>query len=84
MTLNVPLSSRAEASLREKAVAAGQDVAAYVAGLLERLAVEPPKAVREIAGPLSEDFQASGLSDIELGDLLEDAKHRARNERRRP
>lgn len=81
MTLHVSLSPKAEATLREKAIAAGQDVAAYAASVLERLA-EPPLPLREISGPLSEEFRACGMTDDQLGNLLEDAKHRARAGRR--
>lgn len=77
MTLKVPISSRAEAMLREKAAAVGQDVVDYAAGVLERVA-EPPASLREISGPLLDEFKTSGMTDDELGDLLEDAKHRTR------
>jgi hypothetical protein len=81
MTIQIPLSPEAEARLREKAKAVGQDVADYAAGVLERIA-EPPLSLREISGPLSDEFKATGMTDDELGDLLEEAKHRRREQRR--
>ncbi|HKQ50236.1 MAG TPA: hypothetical protein VJZ71_19330 [Phycisphaerae bacterium] len=81
MTLVVSISSDAEAKLREKAAAVGQDVSDYAAGVLERMA-DAPLSLRDISGPLLDEFKASGMSDEELGELLEAAKHRMRRERR--
>jgi len=80
MTLNLSISAKVEASLREKAAAAGQDIATYASRVLERLA-EPPLSVADLSGPLSQEFRNSGMSDCELGDFLEDVKHRSRTER---
>ena len=43
---------------------------------------ERPLSLREISGPLSDEFKASGMTDDELGELLEAAKHRMREQRR--
>ena len=81
MTLEVSISPDTEAKLREKAAAVGEDVAAYAAGILERIA-EAPLSLREISGPLFDEFKASGMTDDELSDLLEEAKHRMRRQQR--
>ena len=80
MTLEISISPEAEARLREKAAAVGQEVAVYAAGVLERMA-EAPLSLREISGPLFDEFKASGMTDDELGDFLEEAKHRMRSQR---
>lgn len=81
MTLEISISPEAEAKLREKAAMVGEDVTAYAAGVLERMA-EPPLPLREISGPLLDEFKASGMTDDELGDFLEEVKHRQRKQRR--
>jgi hypothetical protein len=81
MTLEIPISFEAEASLREKAAAAGQDVASYAAGVLER-AARRPLTLEELSGPIAEDFRRSGMSEDELTAFLESAKHEMRRQRR--
>jgi hypothetical protein len=43
---------------------------------------EPPISLEQISGPVYSNFLASGMTDDELGDLLEKAKHEMRAERR--
>jgi len=81
MTLSIPLSREAEAKLIEKAAACGKDLPTYVSGLLTHFA-QPPKSLEDISGPIYQQFLASGMSDDELGDFLEQAKHEMRAERR--
>lgn len=78
--ISIPLSSEAEARLRARAAAVGQDVVTYAARVLERLG-QPPVPASDISGPVADEFRASGLTDEQLGDLLEDAKHDARKNR---
>ena len=77
MTLEISISSEAEARLREKAAAVGADVAAYAAGVLERSA-KRPVSLEEISGPIAEEFRQSGMTEDELSELLETAKHNMR------
>ena len=79
--LSIPLSGEVEARLRARAAALGQDVVTYAAKVLERLS-QPPVTLREISGPLADEFRSSGMSDEQLGDELEKAKHEMRRERR--
>jgi len=81
MTLSVPVSPKAEARLRERAAAAGIDIETFAARELERLAARP-RSLAEISGPLYQEFLASGMTDDQLGDLLEQAKHETRAQRR--
>jgi hypothetical protein len=56
------------------------DVETYAAALIEQSA-KPPLTLAEISGPIAEDFARSGMTEDELGDLLEEAKHLMRAER---
>ena len=47
---------------------------------LERAATRP--SLDEVLAPLRDEFDRSGMSEEELTDFLEDAKHEARAERR--
>ena len=81
MTIQIPISPETEAKLREKAAAVGEDIAAYAAGVLERSAKQP-LSLDEISGPIGEQFRQSGMTEDELTDLLENAKHDKRRQRR--
>ncbi len=71
LTLNIP--PEAEARLTEKARSAGMDVPTYAERILQTEAHRPP--LREISGPIATAFEASGMTEDQLADLLEDAKH---------
>lgn len=77
MVLPVPISRETEAKLASRAVAAGVDLSTYVAANVEE-AVKPPPSLREISGPMADDFARSGMTDDELGDFLEEVKHEMR------
>ena len=81
MTLSLHINPEVEESLRAKAAAAGQDVASYAAGILERFGLRP-RSLQEISGPLADEFTRSGMTDDELAQLLESEKHAMRAERR--
>jgi hypothetical protein len=81
MVLTVPISREAEVKLSAKARAAGVDVSTYVATLVEQT-TKPPLSLRELSGPMAEEFAKSGMTDDELGDFLEEVKHEMRAERR--
>jgi hypothetical protein len=81
MVLSLSISAEAEATLKAKAAAAGVDVETYAAALVEQAATAP-LSLREISGPIAEDFAKSGMTEDELGDLLEEAKHEMRAEKR--
>lgn len=81
MVLNPSISAEAEAKLRAKAAAAGVDVETYAARHLELMAA-PPKSLKDISGPIAEEFARSGMTEDELSDFLEAEKHTMRAERR--
>ncbi len=81
MVLSLSISPQAEAELKARAAAAGLDIATYAARELERLTT-PARSVRELSGPAYDEFLASGMTDDQLGDLLEEVKHEMRAEKR--
>ena len=78
MTLTLDLADNDAQRLAEKARAAGIDVQTYVERLVRAAATSPP--LDEVLRPVREEFHASGMSEDELGDLLEEAKHEMRRE----
>jgi len=81
MVLRVPISVETEVSLKARAAAAGVDVETYAARQLELLA-KPRHSLKDLSGPIAEEFARSGMSDAELSDFLEAEKHAMRAERR--
>jgi pantoate kinase len=80
MVLQVPISPETEAKLKAKAAVAGVDVPTFAARALERVVSKP--SLEEVLAPLREEFERTGMSEDELVDLLEAAKHEMRAERR--
>ena len=80
MVLSVSISSETEAKLKAKAAVAGIDVQTFAARALEREASR--LSLHELLAPLRAEFETSGMSEDQLSDLLETAKHQLRNERR--
>jgi hypothetical protein len=80
VTLHIPLPPETEARLRQRAKAVGQDLEAYAAHLLDEAARKPP--LDDVFAPSRRAFEESGMTEDQLGDLLEDAKHRRREARR--
>ncbi len=80
MTLAVPISSKVERRLVEKAKAAGVDLPTFVSRVLEAEAQRP--TLVELSGQVSENFKRMNMTDEELGERLEEEKHAARAARR--
>ena len=80
MTLTIEIPKSVEERLADKARDAGLDVKSYVARIVQDHARKP--TLKELRGPVYQQFLASGMSDEELGDFLEKAKHEMRAERR--
>ena len=81
MTLSIDIPPDVEARLKARASASGQDLAGYVSRLVTHFA-EPPLSLEELSGPIHQKFLESGMSEDDLVDLLERAKHEMRAERR--
>jgi hypothetical protein len=79
--LTLRLSKDAEAKLTERAAAAGQSLPEYLATVVESL-VETPRTLAEISGPVYQRFLDSGITEEQLSEELEQAKHAMRAERR--
>lgn len=86
MTLSVPLSPAAETALQQRAAAAGKDPAIVASELLTQILTHrgglTQERLREISGSTHDQFRASGMTDDQLGEELEEIKHRARAARR--
>jgi hypothetical protein len=82
MTLNISLPSDAEAKLKERAAAAGQDVEVYAESLLLR-DLAAPLTISEAAEPIARAVEAAGVSDEEFLNIITEARDAARRERRR-
>jgi hypothetical protein len=81
MVLSLSISAETEARLKARAAVAGVDIEAYTVALVEQ-ATKEPLSLKEISGPIADDFARSGMTEEELADLLEEAKHEMRAERR--
>jgi hypothetical protein len=79
MTQEISRSSDAETRLRERAAVAGKHPAKLVQAIVERDLRRP--TLEEISGPIYQEFLKSGMSDKELGDMLEESKHALRAEK---
>lgn len=79
--LQIRITAEAEGRLARRAAACGQDLPSYVAKLVNHF-TEPPTPLEELSGPIYQRFLESGLTDDQLGELLEKAKHEMRAERR--
>lgn len=84
-TVELPLilhiSEQAKEKLARRAADGGSDLAGYVSTIVEQ-AAQRPLSLQEISGPIYQRFLDSGMTDDELGDLLEKEKHAACAERR--
>lgn len=74
------LSADAEARLREKAAAIGESVDVVATRVLENVA-RGPISLRELSGPLGEEFDLSGVTEDKLAEHLEREEHALRAER---
>ena len=78
MKLSVSLTARAEAELREKAAARGQQLEAYASQFLERAVLSD---LNEQLTPFREQVAESGMTDAELDDFFEELREKAYHDR---
>jgi hypothetical protein len=86
MTITIELTLDEERRLQERAAQSGQDLTAYLRGLI-REDLEIPQAlgsrsVAEILAPIHEEFRESGMSEEELESLLREELNATRADRR--
>jgi predicted transcriptional regulator len=82
MALTISLPDDAEARLRERAGAAGQDVTQYVEQLISKELVAP-LSLAEAAEPLARAVDAAGVTDDEFTSILVEARDAVRRDRRK-
>ena len=81
MPLTISLPSGAEARLRQRAEAAGQDVSKYAEQLIIR-ELDAPLSLAEASEPIAAAVDAAGVSDDEFLSVLDEARKAARKARR--
>ncbi len=82
-TLTLTFSPETERKLRACAAANGQDVATFaLQAIQEKLRTAPLPTRDARLAPLREEFRASGMTDDELYNLLDEARDEARRDRR--
>jgi hypothetical protein len=79
ITLRLP--KEAADTLKLRAASSGHDVGTFASHLVEHF-TEPPTPLEILSGPIYQRFLESGMTDDELGEELERAKHEMRAERR--
>jgi cytochrome P450 len=79
--LKVHLPPDASEKLRQRAAASGKGIADYASELIEDAVTKP--GIDEVLAPVRAQFARSGMTEDELSDFLEEAKHRRRAERRK-
>jgi hypothetical protein len=79
--LTLELKAETTEKLKARAAASGQDVAEFVSDLVEHFS-EAPTPLEIISGPIYQRFVESGMTDDELAEELERAKHEMRADRR--
>jgi hypothetical protein len=86
MTLTIPLPPEAEAALHRRAAASGKDPGMVAAELLTRVLTRTggltQDRLEEISGKTYQDFRASGMTEEQLGEELEQIKHADRSKKR--
>jgi hypothetical protein len=80
MTLTLNLPDDVRSRLAEKAKTAGLDLQTYAQRILQGEAFSPPLA--ETLKPIRDAFKASGVTEEQLTEELERAKHEVRADRR--
>ena len=80
MRLSISISEQAEAKIRERAATEGQSPEAVASRLVEEGLQR--RSLDEILAPVRAEFEATGMTDEALGELLDRAKHEMRDQRR--
>ena len=84
MSISIPLSPDAEAKLRQRAKAAGEDLTSYAARVFHEAITTP--SVDELLAPFRKQVDESGMTDEQLDDFYEGLRHKVWDEHqgRRP
>ena len=73
LTLTIQVRENTKTILEEKAKSNGKDFVGYVEELLEKDAKQP-KTLDEILAPFRQEVEASGISDEEFDDFIEEIR----------
>jgi len=83
--MEIPITLRLSPSIHERLVrhaeAVGKPLDGYIADLLDVLSHDPP-TMEQLSGEIGRRFAESGITEDELSEDLERAKHEMRQERR--
>ena len=80
MTLTINVPRNVGAILEEKAKTDGKELMEYVEDLLEKDA-DRPKTLDEILAPFRREVEASGITDEEFDDLIEEVREEVYQEK---
>ena len=81
VNITVRLTDDMQARLARNAANAGKSLPDYLALLVQQIVLKP-RGSSPADDQLQQNFNSSGLSDDELSEVLEEAKHEMRAERR--
>lgn len=70
-TITLPIDTELKSLLAKKAAAQGINVEQYVVDALRRLTARP--TISEVFADVQAEFEASGMTDEELGEIIEQA-----------
>jgi hypothetical protein len=82
MTITINLPPATENRLRAEARATGKDIGTLVLEAVEARLSISELSLRDILGPVHEDFRQSGMSEADLDALLDETLAEVRTERR--
>jgi hypothetical protein len=80
-TLTLELRKETTERLKVRAAESGQDVARFVSDLVENFSA-PPTSIDVLSGDINRRFIESGMTEEELVEELDRAKHEMRADRR--
>ncbi len=81
LPVTLRVSRQAQQTLAERAAAGGMDLGDYISALVEQT-TRGALSLEAISGDVYGRFLASGVSDEQLSEELEQGKHELRRERR--
>ena len=81
MNINISIPDEVALKLEKRAKESGQALPAFVSHLVEQFTA-PPTPIEQLSGEIGRRFRDSGITEDELAEDLERAKHEIRAERR--
>lgn len=74
MSIVIELPPEKERELADRAQGRGQDIASYVGALIDR-DIQSPPTIDELLAPIRRQFAGSGMTEVELDELIDEARH---------